>query len=57
MEYNLQRNMGMACDNQDCHYWDDTCEQNCSKESSNTEPTPSTCISYLPDQESYPKFA
>lgn len=49
--------MGMACDNQDCHYWDDTCEQNCSKESSNTEPTPSTCISYLPDQESYPKFA
>lgn len=57
MQYTLERQLTMACGNEDCHSWDDTYEQNCSKVSSSSEPTPSTCPTYRPDEEAYPKLA
>lgn len=51
MKHNLARHMRIPCGNEECHYWDDTEVQNCSKDPASGEAAPIRCPSYTPDEE------
>ena len=53
MEYEKERNEGIACNQRDCYYFDDTFDQFCAAEKSNGDPGPSYCKAYKPISKNY----